>query len=270
MSGRGRSLLRDVVPPLVLIVALLALWELAARSGAMADALDLDSLLVPAPSEVWDALWENRTLLAENAWVTLREVLLGFALALVAGASLAAVFHLFPTQRRAVYPLVVASQTIPIIVIAPILVVWFGFGIGPKVAIVALICFFPIVVNALDGLATAPPEQRRMMRSLGASRLQIFTTLEAPTALPYLLSGARIAVAVAVIGAVFGEWAGSTDGLGHLILLDNAQLEVARMFASVAVLAVMAIALFGALALIERRVAWWGRKRLDNETKETR
>ena len=268
MTGRRRSALREAGPPLALIAALLALWELAARTGAMADLLDLDSLLVPAPSEIWTAGWDDRSLLADNAWVTLSEVLLGFGLALVAGAALATLFHLFPTQRRAVYPLVVASQTIPIIVIAPILVVWFGFGIGPKVAIVALICFFPIVVNALDGLATAPPEQRRMMRSLGASRLQIFTTLEVPTALPYLLSGARIAVAVAVIGAVFGEWAGASDGLGHLILLDNAQLEVARMFASVALLAAMAIALFGLLALIERRVAWWGHKQ-SNETKET-
>jgi putative hydroxymethylpyrimidine transport system permease protein len=254
----------------VLLVVLVAAWEVAARSGAMADALDLDSLLVPAPSEVWAAMWENRSLLADNAWVTLQEVLLGFALALAVGALLAASFHLYPAQRRAVYPLVVASQTIPIIVIAPIFVVWFGFGIGPKVAIVALICFFPIVVNALDGLATAPAEQRRMMRSLGASRLQTFRTLEVPTALPYLLSGARIAVAVAVIGAVFGEWAGASSGLGHLILLDNAQLEVARMFASVALLAVMAIALFGLMALLERRIAWWGRGRDKHETRETR
>ena len=112
------------------------------------------------------------------------------------------------------------------IVIAPILVVWFGFGIGPKIAIIALICFFPIAVNTLDGLATTPPEQRKLLRSLGAGRLRVLTMLEAPTALPFAISGAKIAVAVAVIGAVFGEWAGANEGLGHLMLVDNAQLEV--------------------------------------------
>ena len=148
------------------------------------------------------------------------------------------------------------------IVIAPILVVWFGFGIGPKIAIIALICFFPIAVNALDGLATTPPEQRKLMRSLGAGGSAILTMLEAPTALPFVLSGAKIAVAVAVIGAVFGEWAGADDGLGHLMLVDNAQLEVARLFAAMVWLSAMAIALFALLSLIERRIAWWGEPRL--------
>jgi NitT/TauT family transport system permease protein/putative hydroxymethylpyrimidine transport system permease protein len=159
---------------------------------------------------------------------------------------------------------------VPIIVVAPIFVVWFGFGIGPKVAIIALICFFPIVVNTLDGLATTDPDQRKLMRSLGAGRLRTFTMLEAPTALPYLLSGAKIAVAVAVIGAVFGEWAGADSGLGHLMLLDNAQLEVPRLFASMVVLSAMAILLFAALALIERHVTWWGDERPAPATKENR
>jgi putative hydroxymethylpyrimidine transport system permease protein len=256
-TGANRSL-RNILPPLGVILVLLGLWELLADTGVLADTLNLDSFLVPAPSEIATSLWEDRQLLADNAWVTLREVLAGFALALALGATLAAVLHLSPLLRRATYPLVVASQTVPIIVIAPVFVAWFGFGIGPKIAIVALICFFPIVVNALDGLATTGNEQRKLMRSLGASRLRTFTWLEVPVALPFLLSGARIAVAVAVIGAVFGEWAGADSGLGHLILLDNAQLEVARTFASVFVLGVIAISLFGLIAIAERRIAWWG------------
>ncbi len=160
--------------------------------------------------------------------MTLQEVLLGFGCALVAGLGFAVVLHLSETLRRAFYPLMVASQTIPIIVIAPILVVWFGYGIGPKLAIVALICFFPITVNTLDGLRSVDPEATKMMRTLDASRWQILRRVEAPTALPYVFSGAKIAVAVAVIGAVFGEWAGSDSGLGHLMLQDNAQLETAR------------------------------------------
>ncbi|MFN8150584.1 MAG: ABC transporter permease [Solirubrobacterales bacterium] len=258
MNAEPTSRLARGLPPLVLVVLLLGLWELAAQTGWMADALSLRDYLVPAPSEIATTLWDNRSLLAENAWVTLREVLLGFAVALGAGVAIAVVLHLSPLMRRASYPFIVASQAIPIVVIAPILVVWLGFGIGPKVAIVALICFFPIVVNTLDGLGTADEEQRKLMRSLGAGRGRTLALLEAPTALPYLLSGAKVAVAVAVIGAVFGEWSGADAGLGYLIRLDDGNLEVARVFASTAVLAAMAVALFALLALVERRLAWWG------------
>ncbi|MCB0866198.1 MAG: ABC transporter permease [Solirubrobacterales bacterium] len=258
MSARQPSLIARWLPPLLLVALLLGLWELAAQTGWIADALSLRDYLVPAPSEIATTLWDNRSLLAENAWVTLREVLLGFAVALVAGVLIAVLLHLSPLMRRASYPFIVASQAIPIVVIAPVLVVWFGFGIGPKVAIVALICFFPIVVNTLDGLGTADEEQRKLMRSLGASRGRTLTLLEAPTALPYLLSGAKIAVAVAVIGAVFGEWSGADAGLGYLIRLDDGNLEVARVFASTVILAAMAVTLFALLALVERRLAWWG------------
>ena len=245
--------MRRLLPALVL-VGLVGLWQVAASTGAIAGALHIESFLVPSPFEIAEALWQNRSLLAENAWVTLKEVLLGFGCALLAGLAFAVALHLSETMRRAFYPLVVASQTIPIIVIAPILVVWFGYGIGPKLAIVALICFFPITVNTLDGLRSVDPDATKMMRTLDASRRQTFLRVEAPTALPYAFSGAKIAVAVAVIGAVFGEWAGSDSGLGHLMLQDNAQLETARLFAAVAVLSAMAIALFGFLALAERRL----------------
>ena len=140
---------------------------------------------------------------------------------------------------------------------APILVVWFGFGIGPKLAIIALICFFPITVNTLDGLRSVDPDAVKMMRTLDASRWQIFRRVEAPSALPYAFSGAKIAVAVAVIGAVFGEWSGATEGLGVVMNTANANLLVARMFAAVVVLAAMAMALFGLLALLERKVVTW-------------
>ena len=243
--------------PVLLLAALVGAWQVAATTGAIADALRLEDFLVPAPSEIASSLWENRALLADNAWVTLKEVLLGFGCALVAGLSFAVALHLSETLRRAAYPLLVASQTIPIVVIAPILVVWFGYGIGPKLGIVALICFFPITVNALDGLRSVDPDAIKMMRTLDASRWQTFRRIEAPTALPYAFSGAKIAVAVAVIGAVFGEWAGSSSGLGHLMLQDNAQLETARLFASVVILSAMAIALFGLLALAERRIVTW-------------
>jgi putative hydroxymethylpyrimidine transport system permease protein len=244
--------------PILLVVILIGAWQIAASTGAIASALSLESFLVPSPSEIASSLWENRSLLADNAWVTLREVILGFGCGLVAGVGFAVVLHFSETMRRATYPLLVASQAIPIVAIAPILIVLFGFGIWPKLVIVALICFFPITVNALDGLRSVDPAAIKLMRTLDASRWQTFRRVEAPTALPYAFSGAKIAVAVAVIGAVFAEWAGgSNSGLGVLIRVDNAQLETARLFAEVVVLSAIAIALFAALALAERCVVTW-------------
>ena len=248
---------RAVLSPLLVLAALVGLWELAASWEILADLFEIRPFLIPAPSAVAESLWADRELLLENAWVTLGEVLLGFAIAFALGLLLAVILHLSVTLRRAFHPLLVASQTIPIPILAPVLVAWFGFGIGPKVAIVALICLFPIAVNTLDGLAKVELEQRKMLRTLGATRLQTFTTLELPIALPYLLTGAKIAVTVAVIGAVFGESAGSSEGLGHLIQIDNAQLKMDRVFASIALLSLIAISLFALLALLERRFAWY-------------
>jgi NitT/TauT family transport system permease protein/putative hydroxymethylpyrimidine transport system permease protein len=236
---------------------LVGAWQLAASTGALVDLLNVESFLVPSPIEVAEALWQNRSLLAENTWVTVKEVLIGFGIALVAGVGFAVAMHLSETVRLAFQPVVIASQTIPIIVIAPILVVWFGFGIGPTLAIIGLICFFPITVNTLDGLRSVDPEASKMMRTLDASRSQILRRVEAPSALPYFFSGAKVAVSVAVIGAVFGELAAPDDGLGALIFRDMNQLETARAFAAVAILSAMAISLYGILTLAERRIVTW-------------
>jgi putative hydroxymethylpyrimidine transport system permease protein len=243
--------------PVLLLAALFGAWQLAAASGAMASVLGLDDFLVPSPSEIGEALWESRELLAEEAWVTLQEILLGLACALIVGTGLAVAMHLSQLLRDAAYPLVVASQTIPIIVIAPILLIWLGFGIWPKVVVVALICFFPITVNVIDGLRSAAPEAIKLMRSLDASRWQTLRRVEAPNALPSFFTGAKIGVVVAPIGAIFGEWVGGNAGLGHLILEDNAKFEVAREFAAVFVLSAIALVLIGFVSLIERRVVTW-------------
>ncbi|MCB0828842.1 MAG: ABC transporter permease [Solirubrobacterales bacterium] len=256
MKAAGHTA-RIWLPPLVLVLVLLGLWQLAAGTGFLADRLGLDDFLVPSPAQVAEVLWQDRGLIADNAAVTLVEILAGFAVALLLGLAVATLLHFSDLVRRASYPVVVASQTIPIIVIAPILVVWFGYGIGPKLAVIALICFFPIAVNTLDGLRSVDPDSVRMMRTLYASRSQIFRRVEAPAALPYAFSGAKIAVAVAVIGAVFGEWVGSERGLGHLMLQDNAQLMTARLFASVAVLSLIAIVLFSLIGLVERALLRW-------------
>ena len=243
--------------PTLLLAALIGVWQIAASTGAIAEALNLASYLVPSPAEIASSLWENLSLLSENAWVTLREIVFGILAAVAIGIGFAIAMHQSRVVRDASYPLIVASQTIPIIVIAPILTVWFGYGITPKVFIIALICFFPITINVLDGLRSVDPEAVKLMRSLDASRWQRFWRAEAPAALPNLFTGTKIAVVVAPIGAVFAEWAGSSAGLGHLIQSDTAYLEVARQFATVLVLSAIALALMGLTVLAERRVVGW-------------
>ena len=243
--------------PTLLLVALIGAWQLAASSGALADLLNLESFLVPSPAEIAESLWQSRALLAENAWVTLREMLLGLGIALLIGVAFGLAMRLSGLVKDTFNPLIVSSQTVPIVAIAPILLVWFGFGIWPKVAVIALVCFFPVAVSVLAGLGSVDPEATKMMRTLDASRMQILRRVETPTALPYFFTGAKLAAVWAPIGAVFGEWVGADSGLGHLILQDNAQLETARVFAAVVILSAMALTLFGLLALAERRIVTW-------------
>lgn len=243
--------------PLLLLAALIGLWQLAASTGFLAEVMNLPDFLVPSPAEIASELWTERTLLLEYAWVTLQEIVLGFLLAIVVGVAFAVAMHFSQTIRLAAYPLVVASQTIPIIVISPILVIWFGFGLTPKLLIIALICFFPVTVATVDGLRSVDPAAIKLMRTLYASRLQIFLRVESPAALPAFFSGARIAVAIAPIGAVFAEWAGANEGLGRLIFIGTANYQVDLTFAAVVALSAIAIALYALVALAERRVVTW-------------
>jgi ABC-type nitrate/sulfonate/bicarbonate transport system permease component len=243
--------------PLALLAALIGLWQLAASSGFMAEVMNLEDFLVPSPAEIGSELWKERSLLVENGWVTLVEIVLGFALSVVAGVAFAVTMHRWTAIRLAANPLVIVSQAIPIIVFAPILVIWFGFGIIPKLVIIALICFFPITVATLDGLRSADPAAIKLMRTLYASRGQILLRVEAPGALPSFFSGARIAAAIAPIGAVFAEWPGANEGLGRLIVITNANFRVALTFATVVVLAAIAIVLYALVAAAERRIVTW-------------
>jgi len=234
-----------------LVVVLLGIWQLYADVG------DVDDLILPSPSEVATALWDDRGLLWDNLLVTAQEVALGILAAVTLGCAFAIALHFSRTLRRATYPLLVATQAIPIVVVAPLLIVWLGFGLAPKIAIIALVCFFPIVVTTLDALGRVDRDTLKLLTTLDASRWAAFRFAEAPAALPAALSGAKIAVAVAVIGAVFAEYSGSSEGLGHLILQSIPQLETARAWAAVVVLAAFAIALFYALDLAQRRLVPW-------------
>ncbi len=235
---------------LIVLVGLGA-WEAIVRLGLV------DELLLPAPTQVLEALWTDRELLAPDLAVTTWEVVLGLAAAIAAGAALAIAMHLSEAARRALRPLVIGSQAVPVPVIAPLVILVLGFGLAPKVLLVALVCFFPITINLYDGLRGADPDARRLLRSLQASRWQSLRLVEAPAALPAAFTGLKVAAAVAVIGAVFAEWAGAERGLGHALLTANGQLETARAFAATLLLFLLAIALYGACALLERRVVDW-------------
>ncbi|MEX1142631.1 MAG: ABC transporter permease [Thermoleophilaceae bacterium] len=242
---------------------LLTVLMLAAFVGVWAWVASLDSvddLTLASPGEVAQALRDDWGLLWDNAWVTLQEVLLGLAIAVAAGTLFAIGMHLSRALRDAAYPLLVGSQAVPIVVLAPIFVLAFDYGIGPKLAIVALICFFPITVNVLDGLRGVDPEQLKLMRSFGASRLRTLRAVELPAALPSFFSGLRVAATVSVIGAVFGEWAGADEGLGRLVLLGNNQLQTPRVYAGIVILTLMAVALFALASLAERWACPWRRK----------
>ncbi|MEA2298552.1 MAG: putative hydroxymethylpyrimidine transport system permease protein [Solirubrobacteraceae bacterium] len=249
LRGRGPGAL----PALVLAALLLGAWELYVRLGP------IDPLILPAPSAIAGSLVSDRSLLWSNFTVTAGEVLPGMALALILAAALAAAIHFCPLLRRAAYPLLVASQAVPLVLLTPLLVAWLGFGLLPKLAIIVLVSFFPILVATLDGLAAVEPDLLKLMSTLGASRWQTFVRVEAPSALPALFSGARVGVVFSLIGAFFAEYAGgASDGLGLLVEQAIPQLETARAAAAVTLLAALAVALFAALTAAERRLAPWG------------
>jgi ABC-type nitrate/sulfonate/bicarbonate transport system permease component len=245
--------MRRWLAPGAVLLALLLIWEAIVRAGMV------DALILPAPSDIAKSLWEDRSLLAPDLLVTTWEVVLGLAASLAVGVGLAVAMHLVPAVERALRPLVVGSQAVPIPVIAPLVVFMLGFGLAPKVLLVALICFFPIVVNVADGLRESDPDARQVLRSLDASRWQRLRLLEAPSALPAGFTGMKIAAAVAVIGAVLAEWAGSTSGLGHLVITANSQLASARAFAATVLLIAEAVALYTLFSVLERRLVDWAR-----------
>ncbi|MEA2526547.1 MAG: putative hydroxymethylpyrimidine transport system permease protein [Thermomicrobiales bacterium] len=247
----GRAV--DILAPLLLLALALGAWEVWVRIDRT------PRWFLPSPSAIARVLARDRILLIDNAWVTLREVLIGFALAVVAGVAIAIVIDASRIVSRALYPIVIASQAVPIVALAPLLLIWFGHGLLPKVIVTALIAFFPIAVNTVDGLRAADRETLDLLRTLGADRWSRFRLVKLPGALPYLFSGARIGIAVAVIGAVFGELVGAEAGLGHLMALSSANLRTDRVFASVVVLSIMAVGLFALVGLAERVALPWRR-----------
>ncbi|MBW3631484.1 MAG: ABC transporter permease [Chloroflexi bacterium] len=237
--------------PLALVAVIVIVWEIAVR------ATNTPAWLLPAPSGVVRSLVEDKDILLPNALVTFSEVLLGFVSAVVVGVSLGITIYRSATLERLLYPIIIASQTVPIPALAPLLLVWFGYGLLPKVLVTALVGFFPIVVNTVEGLRSTDPDVINLLRSFGASRGKVFRLAEFPSSLPSVFAGARIAVAICVIGAVFGELVGAKAGLGYLITRAIAQFETPRLVAAIVLLSAMGTGLFALIGLIERIVLPW-------------
>jgi putative hydroxymethylpyrimidine transport system permease protein len=202
-------------------------------------------------------LREDAHLLGSATLVTIREMLAGYLLALAGALAIAVLLHFSRAVRRALLPLLVLSQAIPTVLLAPILAILLGYGIEPKLVVVAVVCFFPIVINAVDGLRSADPQLLLLMRSLHAGRIATFRRAEFPSALPAIFSGARIAATYAAVGAVFGEWAGSSAGLGFVILQAQPALDTARIVAAVFILSAVALCLYAAVTIAERLLIPW-------------
>ena len=247
----SRRTLVGTLPALGLLVALALLWQWYASQPTV------DAQILPTPLAVLTVLVAQRDILWQHMLVTLQETLVGFAAALAAGVVFGTLIDFSPWLRRAIYPLLVASQTIPIITLAPLLVLWFGFGLVSKSIVVLLVCFFPIVVALADGLRSADPELIRLFRAFGAGPLRIFWMVRLPGALPTLFSGVRIAIAYSVIGAIFGEYVGASAGLGFYMQLKQHSFATAGVLAAIVVTALLSVALFASVALAERLALPW-------------
>ncbi len=235
----------------MLLAILIFFWELCVRY------LDIPEWKLPAPSAILSELLNNYPLFLTHTKVTAFEAIVGFLIALMLGTTLALVISISPLLRRAIYPIIIASQTIPTIVIAPLLLIWIGYGVTPKVVTVVLLTFFPIVVSTVDGLRSVDRDIIRVMLTTGANPFQIFIKVRLPASLPSVFSGMKISATFCVIGAVVGEWIGSSEGLGYLTRVSVPLFLTARSFAAVLVLALMGTSFFLFISLIELKLLKW-------------
>lgn len=252
--GGRRSLLRRAatyIPAVLLFIALIGLWQLYVT------VFDVRDVILPEPGAVASTVSDRWFVLQPEMLVTLAEAAQGFLLAAVAGLLLAIAITSSRALRAALYPLIITSQAIPVIAIAPLLITWFGFGSPSKIMVSALIAFFPMVVSSATGLASLDPGVVSLMRSFPASPTQVFLKARLPNALPQIFAGLKVAAVLSVVGAVIGEWVGADSGLGYLIIRSNASLSTDLVFASIFVLSVMGIAFFVVVSLAERLLVPW-------------
>lgn len=247
------GVLRRHAAPGLLSAGVLVLWQL------LVTWFQVPPWLLPSPWLIFQTLLQRREALWLEALATLPTVVLGFGVALITGIGLALIIRFFPLVGRAVYPWLLVNQTVPTLAIAPLLVTWLGFSLRARLLVVTLICFFPICAGAVDGFRSVDRRLVQLMQTMGASPWRIFWHVEVPSALPFLLSGAKVAVSVSVVAAVVSEWVGASRGLGHLIVRSAAQLATPQVFAALLVLSVMGLSFYGLVLLIARWLMPWHR-----------
>jgi len=231
--------MRKYLPSLSVFLILLGIWEFIVKC------FEIENYILPAPSQIGGALRTTSSLLWQHSLQTVVEALLGFALAVACGLFLAAVMGLAPRVKRTLYPLVIISQTVPIIALAPLMIIWFGYGMLPKVVVVALVCFFPITVSLVEGLGTIDPDMVKLLLVMGASRWQIFKKVQFPGAMPSFFAGMKIAATYSIMGAVIGEWLGASAGLGIYMTRSMHSFLTEQVFAAIVVVSFLSLLLFG-------------------------
>lgn len=246
----GRGLARGI-PAVLSVVSAFVIWEIYVRLSG------ISPLMLPAPSRVLDQMVQNRALLWDNTVPTLKATFAGFALSLTVAFSLSIVLDFMPRVRRALFPIFVVSQTLPLVAIAPLVVLWFGFDLTPKVLLVALVTFFPMLVALVDGYASTDPEIEDLMRSMGATRGQIFRSARFPSAMPYFFAGLRISITYAVVAAIFAEYVGARAGLGIVILNAKNSFRPDIVLAAVVISSLLTLVLFAATATLQKIVLCW-------------
>ena len=234
------------LPAAAFYLALLGLWELICQVGWVAP------YILPAPSAIAQAIVASWDTLLHHTWITLLETVIGFLLGSGIGLVVGIAIAYSRLVERIIYPAIVVTQTVPKLALAPLFIIWFGVGLTPKVAVTALICLFPVLINTVTGIKSVDPRLRQLFASVSASRWQIFRMVELPTSLPNIFGGLQVGITLAVVGALVGEWVGSSEGLGYQILQANSQLRTADTFAGLVLVTLMGIVLFVIIRAIER------------------
>jgi len=250
LSKVGRFFI-ELSAPIAISLVVLLLWEVAVRE------LDIRSIILPPPSEIFVAMFRRRELLLTNLWPSLYLTVLGFALSVVSGMVVAVLITYSSILRRGFYPIIVVSQVIPKIAIAPLFVVWFGTGSMSSLLLVVLVTFFPMTINSALGFQSIDEDMHRMARALTGSQWQIFWKIRMPHALPYIFSGMKISITLAVIGVIVSEFVASQEGIGYLIKLAGGLLDTPLMMAAITVLSISGLALYGLIALAEHHLIYW-------------
>ena len=245
------DLYQQVLPPALFTVVLFVGWEIVCR------AFGIPVTILPAPSNIFDALWQFRAAIVDNSWVTLWTTLVGFALATIFGLLLGIAVGWHKSVYAAIYPVLIGFNSVPKVAVVPVLILWFGLGEIPAIITAFLISFFPIVVNVATGLATTEPELEDVLRALGASKLDVMRKVGIPRSLPYFFGSLKVAITLAFVGAVVSETVGANKGIGKLMLDAQAAFQVSIVFAGLLVLAFLGIVLYAATALIEKRFTGW-------------